>query len=241
MPVEPFTNITADLISDQNDIGPIPQPTKDIIIPPNSPSVVVGQGKASNGNPITREQSWQRMPESYTIATGQTRTVGSSTTSGMTQTTSDQITVSSSISSSASAGWGPISASVSASLSQSSTSMHSLTVSEQNTNYESSTLTRSETETTALMILRWQICDTINILDASGTTPTYAPIASIVSLLLPSVVQEYNPSDLPPTKQLKPMSEETKKWWLEQMDGNRAIGEKSKSPAKERAKRPAKK
>ena len=231
--------ISADLLSDQNDIGPIPQPSTDILIPPDSPSVVVAQGQLPNKNLITREQCWRRMPDSHTIAPGETRTVGSSISSGMTQTTSDQSTVSSSVSTSVSAGWGPVSASVSASLSQSSTSMHSLTVSEQSTSYESSVLT--STKPNPVMMLRWQICDTINILDGSGAAPTYAPIASIVSLLQPSYLQDYDLTNLPPAKQKPPMSEESKQWWLKQMDANRAIGQKSKSPAKKKAKQRAKK
>lgn len=225
-------NIAPDIISSPNDIGPIPQPTTDIIVPPNSQSVIVGAGTASSGNVITREQSWQRIGDSYTIIPGQTRTVGTSINSGMSQTSSDQTTVSQSVSTSASAGWGPVSASISASLSSSSTSMQSYTITEERTSYESSVLT--STTDYSVMILRWQICDVITVINPISVLGVtfFPPVSSVVSFLQPAIAQEYNMGKLPPARSLKPLSKEAKEWWYNNLREIRLKNIKSDATAK---------
>jgi len=224
-------DFTPDLISAPNDIGPIPQPTTDVIIPPSSQSVIVGAGTLSSGNIITREQSWQRMGDSYTIVPGQTRTVGTSMNSGMSQTSSDQTTVSESVSTSASAGWGPASASISASLSSTSTSMQSYTITEEKTSYESSVL--ASTADYPIMILRWQICDVITVIapiSIVGQNFFFPAVSSVVSLLQPAIAQEYNMDKLPAARPLKPLSKEVKEWWYNNLREVRLKNNQSDAP-----------
>jgi hypothetical protein len=157
-----------------NDIGRFPVPTPSTMIPVDSPRVLVACGTASNGNYITREQYWRRTSDSYALAPGQKHTVGFSTTSGMEQTSSTQNEVSQQLGLSASAGWGPVSASVSASLSMNSTTFQQVTVTTETTRYETIEL---ENKTTKVqVILKWQLIDIITIFDKT----THKPTASII-------------------------------------------------------------
>lgn len=51
---------------DPNDIGGFPRPGDGVLLPSDSPRVVVGCGALGNsGNYVVREQYWQRLPTSY--------------------------------------------------------------------------------------------------------------------------------------------------------------------------------
>ena len=175
---------------DPNDIGLPPQPTSEVIIPPDSPRVLVAAGLLKNRNRTIREQYWRRLPESYTIAPGETQTVSSTSTSNMQQTSSSTDTVSASLGTSASAGWGPMSVGISASLSASSTSFQEVSVSTEYTAYVSDTLTATASYTQ--MFLKWQMMDMVSVLSPNGEV-----LSSIVNGLSPTVLQgPYNVSDL---------------------------------------------
>ncbi|WP_426750265.1 hypothetical protein [Myxococcus sp. Y35] len=172
-----------------NDIGMPPQPTSEVIIPPDSPRVLVAAGLLMNRNRTVREQYWRRLPESYTIAPGETQTVSTTSTSNMQQTSSSTETVSASLGASASAGWGPMSVGVSASLSASSTSFQEVSVSTEYTAYVSDTLTATASHTQ--MFLKWQMMDIVSVLSPNGEV-----LSSIVNGLSPVLVQgPYNVSD----------------------------------------------
>lgn len=174
---------------DPNDIGLPPQPTSQVIIPPDSPRVLVAAGLLKNRNRTIREQYWRRLPESYTIAPGETQTVSSTSTSNMQQTSSSTDTVSASLGANASAGWGPMSVGISASLSASSTSFQEVSVSTEYTAYVSDTLTATEAYTQ--MFLKWQMMDMVSVLSPNGEV-----LSSIVNGLAPVVLQgPYNVSD----------------------------------------------
>ncbi|RKH94968.1 hypothetical protein D7Y27_09230 [Corallococcus sp. AB004] len=173
-----------------NDIGLPPQPTAEVVIPPDSPRVLVAAGLLENRNRTLREQYWRRLPESYTIAPGETQTVSTTSTSNMQQTSSSTDTVSASLGTSASAGWGPMSVGISASLSASSTSSQEVSLSTEYTAYVSDTLTATQTYTQ--MFLRWQLMDIVSVLSPNGQV-----LSSIVNGLSPTLLQgPYNVSDL---------------------------------------------
>ncbi|WP_043710610.1 hypothetical protein [Corallococcus macrosporus] len=173
-----------------NDIGLPPQPTSAVIIPPDSPRVLVAAGLLKNRNRTIREQYWRRLPESYTIAPGETQTVSSTSTSNMQQTSSTTDTVSASLGASASAGWGPMSVGISASLSASSTSFQEVSLSTEYTAYVSDTLTATADHTQ--MFLKWQMMDMVSVLAPNGEV-----LSSIVNGLSPVVLQgPYNLTDL---------------------------------------------
>jgi hypothetical protein len=83
--------INTELLLEPNAIGPIPQPNATQVIPPDSQCVVVGCGVAGPNNAVAvvREQYWRRLPDSYTIAPGQSKTISFTTVEGM-QSTSVQ-------------------------------------------------------------------------------------------------------------------------------------------------------
>jgi Insecticidal Crystal Toxin, P42 len=160
--------IQCDILRQPNKIGRPPEPTADMLIPGDSPRVMVGCGKTQT-NPahyMTREQYWKLQPESYCLAPHESKTVSQTVTSGMQDTTSQQETLAASLGVSASAGWGPISASVSASLSATSSSFQQITVSTETTAFEQVVL-ENESEKTQLY-LRWQLIDTVNIFGAES-------------------------------------------------------------------------
>ncbi|MET8702944.1 hypothetical protein ABZW10_29395 [Kitasatospora sp. NPDC004723] len=167
---------------DPDDLGETPAPTRAVIVPPNGPRILVGAGTLPNGNPVTREQFWQRLPESYSLAAGEEKTVNYTQTQGMQSNSSDTRTVTASVSASASAGWGPFSASVSASLSKSSTRTQQVTVSTQTTSFTSNQYSNDTAH--GRMCLFWQLTDVLTVFDATGT-----PLSSVVSAKGPTVVR----------------------------------------------------
>ncbi|WP_158754887.1 hypothetical protein [Streptomyces sp. NRRL F-2580] len=187
-----LSTISGGDLLDPNDIGGIPMPNPSIVVPPDGPRVLVGTGMLPIGNTVTREQFWQRQPESYSIAPGQKKTVSYTVISGMQDSSSDESSVTKSVSASASAGWGPISASVSAALSSSSTTTQQLTVSTQTTSFVSNEYD-NEGNDHPEMVLVWQLVDVVTIF-----TPKGAVLSSIVSGTQPALVSgPFNVDDLP--------------------------------------------
>ncbi|MFG3054504.1 hypothetical protein ACGFZP_26580 [Kitasatospora sp. NPDC048239] len=188
----------ADLL-DPNDIGPIPEPSADMLIPQDGPGVLVATGvvqhgatsrspvtlpegdQAGLGVAVTREQFWHCTGESYSLAPGESRTVSYTVTQGMQNSSSETDTTNASVGVSASAGWGPFSASVSASLSESSTTSQQLTVSTQTTSFVSNTYTNLGSYPE--LNLFWQLTDVATVYDKDGL-----PLASVISGEAPTVV-----------------------------------------------------
>jgi hypothetical protein len=178
--------IDRNLLVRPNDIGKFPTPSEHILIPSDSARILVGYGRAKNNYPMTREQYWKRCQDSYALAAGEKRTIGYTISSGMQQTTSEEKQVSESLGFSTSIGWGPISASVSASLSTNTRSMQQVTVSTETTRYETIELT-NDSETPRLF-LRWQLIDVVTVFNPGGTPNQFQPLASIVVATLPTLV-----------------------------------------------------
>lgn len=167
-----------------NQIGHFPEACEEMPLPPDQPRVLVGVGQTATDPPsvILREQFWQRGGDSYVLAAGSTRTVSTTLQSGMQDTSSHQDMVAQSLGLSSSFGWGPISASLSANLSASSSSFQQITVSSQATQFESLTLTN--TGTTSLMFLRWQLMDVVTVFQT--VDPSTAPAAETPSFPPPA-------------------------------------------------------
>ena len=165
-----------------NDVGRFPTPSPDILIPSDSVRILVGYGLAPNQNPMTREQYWKRNSDSYALAPGEKRTVGTTTASGMQTTTSTEQDVATALGMSASVGWGPISASVSASVNMSSRTMQQVVVTTETTRYE--TLELSNQDAAPKLFLRWQLMDVLTVFSKENESP----LASIVSAVLPTLI-----------------------------------------------------
>ncbi|MEV0122227.1 hypothetical protein AB0I16_11890 [Streptomyces sp. NPDC050703] len=176
-----LTTLSGAHLLDPNDIGDVPMPGGAVVIPPDGPRVLVGAGRLPNLNTVTREQFWQRQPESYSLAPGQTKTVNYTASSGMQDSSSTSDTVAKSVGASLSAGWGPVSASVSASLSTTSTTSQQVTTTTQTTSFVSNEY-KNLTDDPEMMLF-WQLVDVVTVFDPKGTS-----LSSIVSGTQPVVV-----------------------------------------------------
>ncbi|HUA73671.1 MAG TPA: hypothetical protein VL988_02845 [Solirubrobacteraceae bacterium] len=149
-----------------NDIGRFPVPAGTTLIPQDSTRRTVGTGLLPTGQVLLREQYWHLMPESYCLAPEETKIVSLTSTSGMEQTSSQLDTVAASLNVSASAGWGVVSASVSASLSKNSTTFQQVTITEQSVSSTSDQLENSGK--TPVMYLKWQLTEALTFFDSKG-------------------------------------------------------------------------
>lgn len=153
------------------------------LIPPDSERIVVGWGGLQNGNHLLREQYWKRSPDSFVLAPLQPKlSVGVATSTGMEETSSTENTIATALGLSLSAGWGPVSGSVSASLSTSSTTFQQVTITTRSTQYINVELTNDKDE--SLVFFRWQLIDTISIFSGDVWTPQ----ASIVVAQAPTLI-----------------------------------------------------
>ncbi len=178
----PVTITSFDLL-DPDDIGGIPEPDDDVIIPSGSPRIVVGCGTLGNGNPVVREQYWQRTSDSYSIGPGEHKEVSNTVVSGLQSTTSDLTTVESSVGASAQAGWGPVSASISASLSAASTTFQQVTATSQTVSYISDTYD-NPVGNPPQTYLYWQLTDSVTVYDKDSSLP----LSTIVTGTQPVVI-----------------------------------------------------
>jgi hypothetical protein len=153
--------ISCDLLVPPNDIGDFPQPSQDTLIPPDSPLVMVACGRLPNGNFITREQYWARQPDSFSLAPHEKKTVTITTTRGLQKTSSNTEKIEASLDVHANAGWGPISAGISSSLSANSTTFQQVTVTEETAVYESK-IFDSKSDNPAVFLI-WQLVDLVTI------------------------------------------------------------------------------
>ena len=162
--------LDATVLTAPNDIGPPPEPdlSAQILIPSDGPRIAVGVGLPTTpgGPTIVRYQRWRRHPASYELAATENRTVVMSQTVGRVESSSDLETVATSLDMSTTVGWGLVSSTISASLSQSSTTYHSLTISE----YSSKFVTDNFNNKTGkdLYVLHWQLIDGIAIILAAS-------------------------------------------------------------------------
>jgi hypothetical protein len=183
-----------------NDIGDLPKPriAEKHFIPADSTRILVGCGHF-NGPParkfvITREQYWKLSPDSFTLSPGEESTVSLTTTTGKQEISSSEETISKDLGVSLSAGWGAFSASISASLSTTSTTFQQVTVTNESVQYQSSV--RKNTTGKVQMYLKWALTDVITIYEIIQTVgnPVVAR-ASITSTQSPTLIG--GPYDLP--------------------------------------------
>ena len=175
-----------------NDIGPLPRPNSQMVVPCASQSVMVGCGRLPTENHCCREQFWSLIGKSYCLAVGESSVVNSTLTTGVQSTSSSEQTVSASVTGSAQAGWGPTSASISASLQGSNTVNQQLSVSAQTTRYISDKLENKGSSTA--MVLMWQLRDIVYVYDRTGVQ-----LASIDQSQNPIMIASpVDPGTLPP-------------------------------------------
>ena len=180
----PIHTIGQRLLTVPNDIGSFPVTTEQKPVPPDSGRVVVACGIINEGLSIVcREQFWRRLSQSYSVAPGEKRTINFTHTSGMSQTSSDSKSMATSIGTNVSAGWGPISASISASLNTSSTRFQEIVFHEETTRYESFE-TENKTDK-ILTYVSWQLTDIITVFDKN-----HIPLSATISGQDPVLISE---------------------------------------------------
>lgn len=161
---------------------PYPVPDQFCPIPGDSPRVLVAAGQAGGGAVVVREQYWHLTSESFVLAPHATHTISQTRTSGRLETTSEQTDVSASLGLSASGGWGPVSASVSATLSQDSSTSQQFTVSSTDTRFEE--ITHTNATDSPLTYLVWQLIDQILVIGepADATVAAKTPLAILANI-----------------------------------------------------------
>jgi len=208
-PPGPGTTLLVDptLMLGPGDIGPIPKPNKEVLLPDASMPVVVGAGSVVNGYMI-RTQYYRCTDNSFALPPGDQRVLSVTTSSGRQTVSSDLETVSKSMSVSSTAGWGPISASASYSLSQSSTTFQQYTITEESTRFDEVTLS-NKTEKTQ-MYYAWQMQDIISVYSV-GTDSQISPMSTVISARMPLIFDgPYDPQAMPaPPKTLEITQDDT--------------------------------
>ena len=176
-----------------NDIGPPPVPTDDVLIPQDGPRIVVGLAartpdQAGTWDNLIHEQYWKRSASSYSLAPGASRVITVSHASGRVDTSSSVENVSESLGTSVSAGWGPISASISANLSKSETTSRSVTLTEnsENTSQESFDNETGADET----ILYWLLMDVYTWISNTGITTAQRAVVEMAQT--PPLTRRYS-------------------------------------------------
>ena len=175
-----------------NDIGDPPAPTEQMLIPSDSPRICVGIAAHKPGQPgtwsvLVHEQYWKRDASSFSLAPQATRLISTSHTSGRVDTSSSEKSVSETLGTNISAGWGPISASISASLSSTETTSRSVTLSESDSvalqeNYQNKT---DSTE----VILFWNLVDVYTWISEQGGVATQMAVVELQQA--PALVRRY--------------------------------------------------
>jgi Insecticidal Crystal Toxin, P42 len=169
---------------------PFPTRSQYQVIPPDSGRVLVGIGHA-NGNVVLREQFWHLAPDSYMLAPSSKHVISTSKTHGVRETNETQSTMATSLGLSASGGWGPVSASLSAALNETSSSSQQVSISLEETRYE--TIEQTNASKDAVMYLKWQLIDVFTVF---GKDPKRAE-AGIVPLCSASIYQTPTLVDAP--------------------------------------------
>lgn len=155
-----------------NAIGLFPEPdlSKGVVLPGDSERKVVGYGEwtysATVKMLVIREQCWRRCSDSYVLAPKEKRTMGVATSTGIERSSSSEESLSKEFSAGASGGWGFFSASISASLSASSRYTQQVTISEQQSEFDTVELTNDTDK--AQLFIRWRLADIILLVVPGG-------------------------------------------------------------------------
>ena len=170
-----------------------PAPTGEILIPPDSPRILVGAGYAPQGssggwNILIHEQYWKRSDHSCSVPPNSEKTIIFTHKTGRVESSSSLKTTSETLGTSLSAGWGPVSASISGSISHTTSSTHSVTLSDSNSVSVQDTFKNESSEDEELY-LYWQVIDSYTFLTQSSGT--YAAKASLEMIQSPPIARLY--------------------------------------------------
>lgn len=167
-----------------NGIGLPPEPRPPaVLVPGDSPRVVVGAGWRRDGAILVREQYWRRGSQSVTLMPGESRTSSVTQTSGVEQSSALEEAQSQTYGASASAGWGPVSIGISASLNLSTRTSQQVTVTSSESAFQQIHVENRGPD--LVTYLSWELIDSVTALDPK----TLAPTSTLTSVLTPPVVR----------------------------------------------------
>ncbi|GAA1758806.1 hypothetical protein GCM10009747_17050 [Agromyces humatus] len=156
-------------------------------LPADSPPVLVGAGWLDNGFVVVRSQFWRKSDDSTSLPGCSSLNVTTSQLNGLTTSSSEMGVTATQVGATASAGWGPISASLSASMSRSSSTSSEVTITEET---EATLVRELRNETTAgEIVLFWQLIDQYAI-----QAPGFTLKAMIETAIPPSIPVAYDTS-----------------------------------------------
>ena len=184
---------------DPNDIGGLPIPRGSTLIPSDSGKFVVGAGLFDLPPPkskkvvLIHEQFWRRSPSSFTMAPKSKKSVALVITTGRTETTSTCEQIKANLGIDVSGGWGPVTASMSASLEYGASTNRVVSVTETSQvtvedQYENDLLNRQ------MLFLYWNLVDAYVFVDFdmnSTTKPVFTVLGLIESVQTPSLLRQY--------------------------------------------------
>jgi hypothetical protein len=184
------------------------------VVPPDgttplgTPRFLVGVGTAAGKSvdgktdvvlDVLHEQCWRPATTSFSLAPGEKRRIVLTQESGVSTTSSDEVQLSATLGLSVSGGWGPISASLSASFSASSQVAHSRTLTSRSISTTEVRLTNSAG--VPQQVVYWELVDIYTLVEhiATPTTPTAVagldPVVrgAIECVAAPTVARLYPP------------------------------------------------
>lgn len=184
-------SITTTELSLPFNIAAIPTAKQGMIIPPNSPKVIVGVGTIPHhGNQIIREQYWKRLHDSYSLYGNEEKTINHSVTTGIQQSSSTMQNISESMGLNVHSGWATFSASMSASLNRNTTRTQEISMHTETTRFVTDVI-RNETTNTQVY-LKWQLMDVFTIANNDNV------LSRVEVGQSPQIFAEpYNPASLP--------------------------------------------
>lgn len=230
--------VTAASLCMPGDIGEVPEPTADIVIPNDSPSVLIAAARPPGLDVyMTRSQYWKRAADSITLAPGEEITTAYTSVSGVQSTSSTTDTVSASLNAGVSVGWGPVAASINAGFNASLTKFQQYVVSDTETRYESRTYRGDGAEVKT--IIRWKLMDVVTFFNVNNDGIR----AQVNVAQHPDVVREYNhPIDQAPMQAAPETDEkaaETRKEIEQVLEEIRSYYAEEESSAKGKASSPS--
>jgi hypothetical protein len=170
-------------------------------VPPGSTRTLVGAGELEvpkESNPsesrtlvILHEQLWRPATTSFPIAPYEEKRVVLVQTTGVSDTSTREDTIATTLGLGLSAGWGPISASISASFSSSSRTSHSQTISSLN---QISTELKIRNGSSDALVIYWELVDIYSLIWAGGTKIQ----GTVETVQAPSLVRVYPKGALQP-------------------------------------------
>ncbi len=185
-------------ITNQNLNGPFegpPPPAKlsSSLLPVTPTTTVVGFGFFGLNSQIAviREQYWIALTSSISVAPGETKQCAYTVSTGVSRSETDSKSIDASGSVSASAGWGPLSGSISASLSVSSSKTQTVELREETTTSVVETYTNDASSTKTNIYINWQLMDRISLIQQPPNALPASPTASQLKAYIESLIDYF--------------------------------------------------